>query len=446
MDIALKLKNNLKNIHPKIGRFINRVPFSVRPGIYKTYNARRKDIKDVEKQNGNDNQQFVFDRIKNLVDFSYTNILFYKTFYDSQKFHPDMLNSFVDIEKIPIINKKILNSFDIDERSSLKPNAYKVNTGGSTGEPFSFYIESSSMGHEWAHMHKIWSTIGYKVSDFKITFGGRSNVNGIIDYDVVRNSFNIDIYADFDQICSKLISILRKYKIKYLHGYPSSIYKFAVNCKNQDGEVLQLLRKHLVGAFLGSEYPHKKYRDVIESVFQIKTISWYGHTERAVLAYEQKESFVYSPFLSYGFSEAILNKNGDFSLVSTSYYNFASPLIRYDTEDLIEQPEINFGILNSFKITKGRSGEFVVDKNDNEINLTALIFGRHHKLFDFCSFIQVKQSFKGHLIIYYVSDIINDSKSAELLFDTSNSLLSYEFLKIEQPITTISGKINLLVK
>ena len=73
-----------------------------------------------------------------------------------------------------------------------------------------------------------------------------------------------------------------------------------------------MLSVNLKGAFLGSEYPHKQYREVIEDVFDIDTISWYGHTERAVLAYEKHEQFVYEPFLSYGFSEAIKNEEGEY--------------------------------------------------------------------------------------------------------------------------------------
>src|SRR5690606_5998126 len=153
------------------------------------------------------------------------------------------------------------------------------------------YIQPDSMGHEWAHIHTIWEKLNYKPSDLKIVFGGRSDINDIVEYDVVRNHFAIDIYAPFDKICIKLKQVLRNHKIKYLHGYPSSIYDFALYCEKYDQEIVSILKKDLVGAFLGSEYPHKHYRDKIEDVFKIKTISWYGHTERAVLAYEKNKPF-----------------------------------------------------------------------------------------------------------------------------------------------------------
>lgn len=442
MNIGIFLKNNLKSIPPNIGVFINRIPYERRPGLGKVYRKRVKEIAEIDLL---DKKEFVFKRINIIVDYAYANIKFYKDYYDKLGFHPNQLKSFEDLEKIPIINKSILNQYKLEDRSFPIKDRYVVNTGGTSGSPFGFYIQSDSMGHEWAHMHTIWKKLNYKPSDLKVVFGGRSDIKDLIEYDVVRNHFAIDIYADYDKVCNKLKKILKKHTIKYLHGYPSSIYDFAVYCENNNEEIVSLLKKTLKGTFLGSEYPHKHYRDKIESVFGIKTISWYGHTERAVLAYEKKCPFEYFPFLTYGFAETIKNKNGENELISTSYYNYASPLIRYNTEDLIEHPKFDKGLLESFQILNGRSGEFVTDFNGKKINLTALIFGRHHELFNFCKFIQVKQITLGILEIYFVSNSIDEAEAAKL-FDQSNLNFEISFKKIAEPFRSLSGKISLLIK
>jgi len=205
-----------------------------------------------------------------------------------------------------------------------------------------------------------------------------------------------------------------------------------------------LLRKTLRGVFLGSEYPQKLYRKTIEDVFNTKTISWYGHTERAVLAYEAREQFTYEPFLSYGFTETIRNDAGEYDLISTSYYNHASPLIRYNTEDVVEEPVYDGGILNSFKILKGREGENIIDRKGKKINLTGLVFGRHHELFNFVDYIQVRQIKQGWIEVLYVGRSL--PKPAEYLFDSSNLELDIQFRQIDQPIRTAAGKVSLLVK
>lgn len=444
MGIALYLKNNLKNIPPGLGRIINYIPYEKRPGLGKIYSKRKSEIEYLSKASVEEKQKFVFERMEGLISFAYENVQFYKEFYEEAGFHPSHLLSFSDLGKVPIITKSVLNKYNIEQRSAPVKDRYVVNTGGSSGTPFAFYIEPSSMGHEWAHMHTIWGKLDYSPSDLKIVFGGRSDIQNKVEYDVVRNHFAIDIYEDYDKLAEQLFNIFSKYKIKYLHGYPSSIYDFALYCENRNEKLKKLIRTNLQGVFLGSEFPHKLYRDTIEGVLGAKTISWYGHTERAVLAFERQEKFTYEPFLSYGFSEAIQNEAGEYELISTSYYNHASPLIRYNTQDIIESPICNDGILESFKILKGREGEFVIDSKGKKINLTALIFGRHHRIFNFIDYMQIRQIDQGIIEVIFVG---NDLPAApEQLFDSTNLDFKISFKKVKEPIRTQSGKLSLLVK
>jgi phenylacetate-CoA ligase len=445
MNTGLFLRNNLKNISPSLGKILNLVPYQSRPGIGNVYKLRKDDLASIEFFNASQKQEFVFARIRDLVQKAYRDIPFYRSHYDRHGFHPDGLNDFTDLRSIPSVSKQILQGWDIEDRSFPIKGRYVVNTGGSSGTPFGFYIQPESMGHEWAHMHTVWSKLGYKPTDLKLAFGGRSDLKKVVEYDVVRNHFAIDIYADYALVAIKLKQLVKNYQIKYLHGYPSSIYDFALYCQNEDPELRQLLSSSLKGAFLGSEFPHRQYRDVIEEVFGIDSVSWYGHTERAVLAYEKHEKFIYEPFLSYGYSEAVMNDEGEHELVATSYYNNASPLIRYNTGDIISKVKTSGGILESFQITKGRDGEFVLDKSGKKINLTGLIFGRHHELFNYSKFIQVKQVESGVIEIYFVSDS-KTSQEAPSLFDTQNLNFDISFINHKEPIRTKSGKINLLIK
>ncbi|ATP57956.1 hypothetical protein CPT03_16550 [Pedobacter ginsengisoli] len=445
MSIAVFLKENLRCIPPSIGMLVNKIPYSLRPGLATIYKKRAVEIKKFERLSAREKQTFILNRIKDLTEFSYSNTKFYKNYYDSKGFHPSKLKLFDDIQKIPLTSKSILNEYDIEDRSSYVSDKYIVNTGGSSGTPFSFYIQPSSMGHEWAHMHHVWGKLNYKVSDFKLMFGGRSDLRKAIEYDVVRNHFAVDIYAEYKLVADQLKRILKKHTISYLHGYPSSIYDFAIYCKNENNELGALLKKGLRGVFLGSEYPHEHYRAIIEEIFNVKTISWYGHTERAILAYEKEERFKYEPFGTYGFSEALNSEENDYRLIATSYYNFASPLIRYDTGDRISEIETDEGILNSFKITKGREGEFILDNNGKMINLTGLIFGRHHEIFNYSKFIQVKQISVGKIEIHFVSDSIEVDEASKF-FDERNLNLEITYVKRDQPYRTSSGKTALLIK
>lgn len=442
MNIALLLKKFVK-IPAFLGNALSIIPYNLRPGIGNTYKRRKTELEKYDNYNIEEKKAFIYDRMKRLVEFSYRHIDFYKEFYRSKNFSPDMLNSFEDINKIPIIRKNDLLNYNIENRSYNISNRYLVNTGGTSGMPLKFYILPDSMGHEWAHMHTIWKILRFKQSDLRLTFGGRSDIKNFIEYDSVRHQYNIDIYKDFSTRINQILKLFKKNNVKYLHGYPSAIYEFALFIDKKP-ELKKILRKKVQGVFLGSEFPHSYYRDIIEKVFDAKTISWYGHTERSVLAYEKQEQFKYFPFQTYGYSEVCKNDKNEYELISTSYYNFASPLIRYNTEDIVEEPFWSGDILEYFKIKKGRSGEYVLDLNKVKISLTGLIFGRHHKLFEYSNQIQVSQSEPGKITVLYCSKEIEE-KNAHKYFDTRNVNLDFKFKRIDNPIMTISGKVKLLV-
>src|SRR5699024_3989439 len=113
-------------------------------------------------------------------------IEFYKDHYDSNYFKPSELNGFHDIKRIPIVRKEDLQSFSLKKRSNITEEGTKVNTGGTTGKPLEFYIESDAFAREWAHMLYIWSGLGYSRKDLKLTFRGKNIGENALQYNAVN--------------------------------------------------------------------------------------------------------------------------------------------------------------------------------------------------------------------------------------------------------------------
>lgn len=443
-DLIQKLKSNDIQLPIWLGQLISYIPYSWRPIVGTIYEQRKKEISQYERLDSSARKAFILKRMKAIVEYAENNIRFYKDFYSKHNFSSALLSSFDDIQRIPIIDKNVLMNYDISDRSNESVPKFKVNTGGSSGVTLAFYAQPSLIGNEWAHIHVMWSKLGYRPCDLKLYIAGRSSVRNGVDYEFARHTISVDMYKPFSETAPLLIKKLKHNKCYYLHGYPSVLSEFAEYCKTND-ELLSLLKGVLRGAFLSSEYPYPFYRDIIETVFNVPSQSFYGHTERCVMAYETDEKFKFVPFQTYGYAEAMNNNDGHYDLVGTSYYNQASPLIRYNTKDIIDNPYIDDGILSSFNIFEGRSGQYVIDKEGKKISLTGLIMGRHHELFNLCSHIQLAQDKSGHAIIYYVlkDDMIADNP--EMLFDSSNVNMDFSFVRIDEPIRTVSGKINLLV-
>lgn len=444
MSFLLYAKKNLINLPYSIGAPLAKLPYQYRPGMGGLYKSRAEEIRALTQLSEKELKDFIFQRVKDISVYSYKRIPFYADLYRASNVNPERLSTFDDLKELPIIVKRDLQNVDLSYRSNPSSNSSIVNTGGSTGKPLDFYIEPSSIPHEWAHMHTIWGTLGFKQSDLRIVFAGRSDIEDVIVYDSARHQFNVDLYSDWSIIANKLLTLYAKYTPRYLHGYPSAIFDFIAWLNDNEHPLLSILKNNIRGMFLGSEFPSPQARDRTENILGCKSVSWYGHTERSTLAYEDGVKNKYRPFHSYGLSEGVWS-DGICNLVSTSYYNFSSPLIRYNTEDIIK-PTTYSGLLTSFEISQGRSGEFVIDLHGNKVFLTALIFGRHHKLFDISNHIQVEQVNVGVIKIYYVLRKGMKCTDPENLFDKNNLHFSILFEELKSPVTTISGKVPLLIK
>jgi phenylacetate-CoA ligase len=437
-------KNNRIPIPIWLGLMLARIPYNKRPGLGKMYQDQQCSIQKFDNFSEIQKEEYIYRQFIKIFTHAYNHVKFYHDLYRKHNIRPEDICSFKDIEKVPIITKADLANYDIEDRSYPIYNRMIVNTGGSSGKPFSFYMDPQRYGNEWAHIHDMWSKFGFVPSDLKLSFDGRvKRTKGKIVYDFARNSLLYDVYEDAKLLAQQILTITKKHKIKYLHGYPSAIFEFALYCES-DIVLRDELRSTLKAAFLSSEFPSPHYRRKIEEVFGIPTQSFYGHTETCIMAVEQ-EQFTYKAYQTYGHAEAIKVDN-QFHLIGTSYYNFASPLIRYDTSDLIEPIPNNSNIMSTFRIKEGRSGEFVLDKLGKRIPLTGLIYGRHHELFNICDHIQISQKQQGEATILYVTKHEISMEDASVMFDKRNVEIKFSFKKIRTPILTSSGKANLLVK
>lgn len=421
-----------------VGRRLARLPMDFR---LKNYNIQLHSINT--KLSTEEFKSNHASHINKILAHAFNNIPFYKDLYNSENINPVSINTFDDISKLPIVTKLSLQSAPLSDRSIQALALKKSNTGGTTGQPLAFYLDKNAYAREWAHMHAIWSKLGYHYTDEKITIRGKNIGSHYYKYNFNQNEFLINAYVSLEDNLDACRELILKRNIKWIHGYPSSVFSFLHELENIEPTLFEILIKKVRGVFLGSEYPAPKYRNYIENHCGLRSISWYGHSEMAVLAPEREPgSGVYFPFQSYGFAEAV--PQGDtHRLIATSTHNFASPFIRYDTGDLID-PTFKDGLLESFRIKEGRNSESVIDMNARSISLTGLIFGRHHKAFEYSEHIQVRQSVAGKIDIFITSKTKRTDWAD--LFDFSNAFFDITFSQIDTPIRTPAGKVQLLLR
>jgi len=436
----------LNNFLVLIGSGLNHIPYRLIPVVGYEYHKNFKTIENYNLFSLEKKKEFIFKKVFDNVHYAIDRIPFYGSLYKKKGFELSSLKSFEDIKRIPIITKQDLMEVPLDQRSVIKTGCYKVNTGGSTGIPLSFYKTRDLQIKEVAYYNRAWNHLDFEQSDVRLQFVGRSTSDHL-SYDITRNRITASVYLSFANLVQELSEITSKINIRYLQGYPSVLYEFALFLReNPQSYLYSGLKGKIKGIFLNSEYPYPEYRFIIEDVFKAKSIASYGHTEGCSLAFDYGDSN-YIIEQSYGFTEAVLIE-GNYHLVGTSFNNYSSPFIRYDTGDIIDSIEDENGILKSFRMTDGgRSGQYILDRNNKKISLTGLIFGRHHKLFNYCKQLQVSQAKPGCATIYYVADeFALKNNKPEDLFDAGAIDMDFKFERISEPIRTKSGKVLLLVK
>lgn len=391
-------------------------------------------------------RQTIFRRVQSIVKYAYENNSFYRSFYEEKGFDPRTLRTWDDLDRIPIVTKSMLQEARFDDRcSSRRFRCRYGNTGGSTGQPLNFLLDPQAGGREWAHMLHAWSKLGYSRRDLKLTFRGFNLKDEAAVYSPWFNEIQVNSNAPASEVAAAADRLAGSRDIKFLHGYPSAIADFLETCESNQGSFLERLKREVRGVLLGSEFPAPIYRNKIERILDVRTLSWYGHGEKAVYAFE-KDRFVYVPMHSYGYAECVQRPSGGTHLVGTSYDNWASPFIRYDTEDEVEPIGTEMP-LGAFRITKGRSGEYVVDGAGKRVSLTALIHGRHHRLFEWARYIQVAQPAPGYCIVAVVPKTVRSTpQDVRRDFDDAGVGIEFEYRVIDRPVRSGSGKLPLLVE
>lgn len=442
MSMISGLKQIVEELPESIGRPLSRVPFTLRLGP--TYASFAYKIKAAESNPSSTFEQHVAPELNSLLAEVTGKCAFYQDFYQQQGYQLSAIQSFADWDKVPIVTKSDLQSVSIAQRSFLGRKGMKINTGGTSGQPLEFYLDKNAFAREWAHMHFIWKAHGYRPQHLKLTFRGKHfDSTQAIRYNAVHNEYVVNANSSMEEVVQAVLGLPSSSLIRWLHGYPSLIAEFAHAVAALEPAQIERLRGRLFGALLGSEYPAPVYRSVIESVLTTNVVSWYGHSEMAVLAREIAHG-VYQSLPTYGFAEAVPTEDGNaYRLVCTSFHNRVHPFIRYDTGDLIE-PIAQAGGSLTFRIAEGRVGDFIVDRNGKRHSLTAIIFGRHHDAFNQLRHLQVREESTGIItLVITPKDISIDVDLVMQGFDLDDLPIEWRIEKVSEPIRTAAGKIRL---
>jgi phenylacetate-CoA ligase len=322
----------------------------------------------------------------------------------------DRHRPFDALREFPLLSKEQVQADPqrfVSVHASRIPH-HRATTGGTTGSQLCFLEDDATYAREMAFIHSMWSRVGYSPSARKATFRGVSFARiGDGTYwqeNPIHNELQFSPFHLHEDALPRYIERLRQYRPAFLHGYPSAIDVVAEYAlRSGDCRTLPPIK----AALLGSEGCTPAQRERISRAFSTRVFTWYGHSERSVLAGECEQSGIYHHIPAYGTVELLLPtgqscRSGETGeLVGTGFSNRVMPLIRYRTEDLATREPPNCacgrGVFR-FSGVQGRWNiESVFGRGGNQISAAAL--NMHGDLFENVIRYQYFQQERGSLEI-----------------------------------------------
>ena len=244
-----------------------------------------------------------------------------------------------DISQIPTLEKRNLREQLERLCSEAVPQQHRIKnaTGGSTGEPLTFYQDRNYWNQRNLSVYYFDQWAGWNFGERQlIIWGALSDMGTSRDWkhqlnNFWRNHYWLNGFHLTDLRMRMTFQKMDKSPPHTILAYPSSLYQFARFIFENGLKP----RWDLKGIISSAEMLHSHYRDLAETVFSTKVYNRYGGREVGLIAMECKEGRMHincrDLYLEID-SPDPYTQPGD--ILITQLNNYAMPFIRYRIGDI----------------------------------------------------------------------------------------------------------------
>lgn len=288
-------------------------------------------------------------RLRELIEHAYTTVPFYRKRMRELDIHPSDIAGIDDLHKMPILEKDdIRNNMESILSSAFDRSTITLgSTSGTTGSPLTVAWDRrlQIMNHAIDWRQKAWA--GVNVRDPIALLLGRPIVAPdrsrppFWQLNHVNNQLWMSAFHMNHVHLGSYLLALRRFRPVAIEGYPSTVHELAQYMLNFGEEL-----KGIKAVFTSSEPLTDAQRADIEKAFAAPLYDFYGHAERAIFATQCEARSGYHVNHEYGVLELVdstdhpVQDDNVGSMIGTSLWNFAMPIIRYrvgDETSLISQ-------------------------------------------------------------------------------------------------------------
>ncbi len=391
-DTYYKMPQSLKTF---LGGLYGSIPIEIRYGkLYSRFMKRYIDYENGDEQFKHD---FVFNKTLETLIFAEENIPFYRELFKEHGVSSKDFKALDDLKKFPSISKHDIKA-NIERMYTdkvEKPVPYY--SGGSLSTPTKYYqpLYTSRAKHKAYSMYTL-GKIGYKYRDRTLLIKGREVSQPEKDIYWEHEPVDNYLYLSYNYLTSEKFPLMyeqaKKFKPKFVFGYPSAVLSFIAMCKQYNKAPLDIQ-----GVIVSSESIFEPDFVTIKEFFgdHVKILADYGHTERVVGAYR-------IDFGNYHFVNAYgVPRIVDNEIVGTSFDNFVMPFINFKTADEVSGDIVYFegsDIAREVKNIEGRTQDYLVTADERLVSITTMCGGQHLPL-DMIRNLQYRQTEPGKVTV-----------------------------------------------
>jgi phenylacetate-CoA ligase len=283
------------------------------------------------------------------------------------------------ISEFPIIDKDLIRSRHSEflAKPFVTAKLHRMSTSGSTGTPFSVVQNYEKRSRVLAEIVYFGELCGYTIGQryaFIRSWNSQTRKSPLESF--LQNLIAIDTSRLDEESLETMRSLLKRYKrLSCILGYASSLDLLTQHLLEK-GETPESFKRMKV-VISGSELLSDKARRNLKRVFGCNVVSRYSNQENGLIAQEVSDNVFLINRASYYLEFLKPNSNeharpGELSrIVLTDLFNYAMPMIRYDTGDLAifdEHPDYGRVITS----IEGRVRDFFYDTQDRLLSPSAI--------------------------------------------------------------------------
>jgi len=271
-------------------------------------------------------------KLKNLLQHAHEFVPYYRSMFSSAGLVAEDFRSLGDLSSIPITRKADLQNLDekhIRSRMFLNKDLTAERTSGSTGQPFTTYHDFHFKTIRNLLFLRSLRSVGYRVGHKVLLITDMKNMKRKVGlpgwhYTSILNS------------PSRLCDELNRIRPKILYG-PKTLLRLMAE-QGFGSNKRRYFPQRVVSV---AETMDSATRRLLNRAFNAEIFDFYGLTEMGIVGWEccEHQGYHLAEDTTYIEYLPVAGMNGSYRLVMTNLHQYAMPLIRFETGDIVSEPD-----------------------------------------------------------------------------------------------------------